>query len=227
MWAVGRLSWQWQEQWVMTESSVGKVKWRVQGSERESVGEKRKGKHREQRRRRGRERRGEGVQPWLARPDHLIGLANQAELTSGWGLWGWAENGKGAREALLPTSPYYHQQKQLWYVVMVIQRKGSWTNSWTTVTVSQLISTCGGWVPRCDCERNIRKRFFSNLQLFYPQAPWHSFLYTSSETECFNTFSQLPNTTPAQSTNQCVRGSEGQHEHRSGCVVRAHSGRLF
>lgn len=60
----------------MTESSVGKVKWRPQGSEKER---RRKEKHgvKEE------ERRGEGVQPWLARPDHLIGLASRAELTSG------------------------------------------------------------------------------------------------------------------------------------------------
>lgn len=40
-------------------------------------------KERERERSGGRERGGEGVQPWLARPDHLIGLAEQAALTSG------------------------------------------------------------------------------------------------------------------------------------------------
>lgn len=110
MWAVGRLSWQWQEQWVMTQSSVGKVKWREWGSEREResvcVEERRK----ENMESEGGEEEGKDevkeCSCGVARPDCLIGLANQAELTSGWGLWGQAENGKGAREALFPARPY-------------------------------------------------------------------------------------------------------------------------
>lgn len=102
MWALGWLSWQWQEQWVMTESDVGKVD--VRGSkerEREEKQSKNGGEEEE--------RGGGGVQSCLARPDHLIGRANRAELTSGWGLFGLGRKWKSSERRFIsnkfPRSP--------------------------------------------------------------------------------------------------------------------------
>lgn len=52
MWAAGQLSWHWQDPWVMTERSVGKVKWRARSLER--------GKEKKRRREGGTQRVKEG-----------------------------------------------------------------------------------------------------------------------------------------------------------------------